>query len=82
MKQRLDARWRRETAFHLSILSAALDARSRWDSANASLWHQCTDLLATASRALQQDHKPPPEWRLQFNRAMIRLRTEADDDPG
>jgi len=79
-KKRLDARWRRETAFHLSVISAALNARARWDHANASLWRRCTDLLTTASRTLQQGGEPPSEWRPQFDRLMIQLRTELNDD--
>lgn len=75
-KKRLDPRWRRETAFYLSQISAALNARAKWDHANASLWQRCTDLLTTASSTLQQRREPPPEWRLQFDRLMIQLRTE------
>lgn len=79
-KKRLNARWRRETAFYFSLISAALNARAKWDHANAALWQRCTDLLATASLTLQQGRQPPPEWRSQFDRLMIQLRTELNDD--
>ena len=70
----MDARWRRETAFHLSVISAALNARARWDHSNASLWRRrCTVLLTTAAFTLQQGRKPPPEWWPQFDRLMINL---------
>ena len=79
-RRRLDDRWRRETAYHLSMISAALNARAAWDHSNAALWHRCTDLLATASHALQQRHEPPPEFRALFERIMVQLRSDQADD--
>jgi hypothetical protein len=79
-RRRLDDRWRRETAYHLSMISAALSARASWDRRNAALWHRCTDLLATASHVLQQGREPPPEWRPLFERLINQLRSGPDDD--
>ena len=79
-RRRLDDRWRRETAYHLSMISAALNARATWDHSNAALWHHCTDLLATASHALQQHREPPPEFRLRFERIMVQLRSDQAND--
>jgi hypothetical protein len=76
----LDARWRRETAFHLSRLSAALHARATWDHANTVLWQRGTDLLTTAGRALQEGRELPPEWHVQFDQLMNQLRAQLPDD--
>jgi hypothetical protein len=76
----LDDRWRRETAYHLSMISAALNARATWDHSNAALWHRCSDLLATASHALQQRREPPPEFRPLFERIVVQLRSNPADD--
>ena len=79
-RRRLDDRWRRETAYHLSVISAALAARATWDHANAGLWYGCTDLLATAGRALRRHRKLPREWPPLFSRLMTQLRKNDADD--
>jgi hypothetical protein len=62
------------------MVSAALNARATWDHGNAALWHRCTDLLATASHALQQRRDLPPEFRPLFERMMAQLRSDPADD--
>jgi hypothetical protein len=79
-RRRLDDRWRRETAYHLSMISAALNARAAWDHANAKVWYGCTDLLATASGALRRRRKLPREWQPLFRHLMVQLRSNRADD--
>jgi hypothetical protein len=80
-RRRLDDRWRRETANHLSMISAALNARAARAS-SAVLWHRFTALLAAASHALQQHREPLPEWRPLFARVIDQLRSDQSDDFG
>jgi len=75
-KKRREVCWRRESAFHLSVISAAAQGRAGWDHANASLWRRCTGQLTGASRTWQPGREPPPEWRPRFDRLMIQPRTE------